>query len=114
MDWNAEVIKAAAGSPLGVLALMVMGLSGLALTFFRSADARTKLIVFVLLLAGVAAFAIAVMMQPREPRPEPAPSATAPLPLPSASSSVQPASCRARDNGLERWGKTEPITVDSG
>lgn len=55
------IIEQAAKSPLGLLALMVIALAGLGLVFFRSATERTRIMIFVLLLGGVAVFAIAAM-----------------------------------------------------
>ena len=96
-----EVIRAAASSPLGILALMVLVLSSLALAFFKDADPKIRLCVFVLLFAGAAAFAAAVLVQKPKPTPVPIP---VPVPTPK---------CRLKANGVEQWGKTENVTADS-
>ncbi|HWQ94087.1 MAG TPA: hypothetical protein VN418_01105 [Gammaproteobacteria bacterium] len=67
---NAEVIRAAASSSLGTLSLMCLILGIVALTFFRSAPVRAKVLVFALLLIGVAGFGYAVLNQ-RSPSPTP-------------------------------------------
>jgi len=60
---NAEVIKAAAASPLGMLALMCLIIGIIALAIFKNAPVRAKLIVFGLLLLGVGGFAYAILNQ---------------------------------------------------
>ena len=66
-----EIIKAAAQSPLGILALMVMVLSTIALAFFKDAPVWAKLLVFTLLLAGAAAFAFSIRTVARIVDPPP-------------------------------------------
>src|SRR6476660_3412569 len=56
-----EVIKQASQSKLGILALMILLLAGLALTFFRKESSKVKLAIFVLALLGVALYAKAMM-----------------------------------------------------
>lgn len=58
---NAEVIKAAASSTLGVLSLMCLILAVIALAFFKAAPVKVRAIVFALLFFGVAGFAYAVL-----------------------------------------------------
>jgi hypothetical protein len=58
-----EIIKQSATSTLGILALMIIGLAILALFFFRTASERTRIIIFVVLFIGVAAFGAAVVWQ---------------------------------------------------
>ena len=58
-----EIIKQAATSPLGILALMIIGLAILAFFFFRGASERTRLVIFVMLFFGVVAFGAVVMYQ---------------------------------------------------
>jgi hypothetical protein len=65
-----EIIKQAATSPLGILALMIIGLAILAFFFFRGASERTRLVIFVMLFFGVAAFGAVVMHQAAKPRLE--------------------------------------------
>ena len=60
---NAEVIRAAASSSLGTLSLMCLILGVIAMAFFRNAPVRAKIIVFVLLLIGVAGFGYAISNQ---------------------------------------------------
>ena len=55
-----EVIKAAAQSPLGILALLVVALSILAYVFFARAAVKIRVGIFVLLFAGVVGFAVAL------------------------------------------------------
>ena len=55
------IIEQAAKSPLGLIALMVMALAGMAFVFFKTASERTRVGIFLLLLAGVAAFSAAAM-----------------------------------------------------
>lgn len=56
-----DIIKAAAQSPLGILALLVVALSILAYVFFARASVKTRVGIFVLLFAGVLAFGVAVL-----------------------------------------------------
>ncbi len=58
---NAEIIKAAASSTLGVLSLMCLILAVLALGFFKGAPVKVRAGVFALLFFGVAGFAYAVL-----------------------------------------------------
>jgi hypothetical protein len=55
------IIEQAAKSALGLLALMVIALAGMAFVFFKSASEKTRIGIFVLLLAGVATFAVAAL-----------------------------------------------------
>ena len=87
---NAEIIKAAAASPLGILSLMCLIVAVVALAFFRKAPMNVRLGVFALLLLGVAGFAYALLAgksAPQAPTAASAPLAAAPSapPLPSAS-----------------------------
>lgn len=61
--FNAEVIKAAAASQLGVLSLMSLILGAIALTFFQKAETPVRIIVFMLLFGGVTGFGYAMMNQ---------------------------------------------------
>lgn len=60
---NADVIKAAASSPLGTLSLMCLILGVVALAFFKQSPVRAKLVVFGFLVAGVAGFGYAILNQ---------------------------------------------------
>jgi hypothetical protein len=53
----AEIIRAAAQSPLGILALMLMSLYTITLTFFKKASESIKFIIWLCLFAGVVMFA---------------------------------------------------------
>jgi hypothetical protein len=72
---NPEVIKAAASSPLGILSLMCLIIGIVSLGLFRKAPVWAKLIVFVLLLAGVFGFGASVVHQ-QNPQPEGPPEAS--------------------------------------
>lgn len=56
-----DIIKAAAQSQLGILALLVVALSILAYVFFARASVKTRVGIFVLLFAGVIGFGAAVL-----------------------------------------------------
>jgi hypothetical protein len=58
-----EIIKQAATSTLGILALMIIGLAILAFFFFRGASEIARVIIFVMLFFGVVAFGAVVMQQ---------------------------------------------------
>ena len=58
-----EVIKVAAQSKLGILALLVIALSILAYVFFAKASAKIRVGIFVLLFAGVVGFGAAVVRE---------------------------------------------------
>ena len=66
--FNAEVIKAAAASQLGVLSLMSLILGAIALTFFQKAETPVRIVVFMLLFGGVAGFGYAMMNQNQNPK----------------------------------------------
>jgi len=80
---DAEVIKAAATSPLGILALLILVLSGLATAFFKTAPIRVKVLIFVLMLGAAVTFGAVVLRQPaaeaaqrdKDVTPEPRPPA---------------------------------------
>jgi predicted RND superfamily exporter protein len=59
---NADVIKAAASSTLGILSLMCLILV-IALTWFRDSPTWAKLSVFVLLFGGILGFGSAALRQ---------------------------------------------------
>jgi len=61
--FNAEVIKAAATSPLGTLSLMCLILGAIALAFFKKSQVRVQILVFTLLFVGVAGFGYSLMNQ---------------------------------------------------
>ena len=56
-----DIIKAAAQSQLGILALLVVALSILAYVFFAKAAVKVRVGIFVLLFAGVIGFGVAVL-----------------------------------------------------
>lgn len=55
-----EIIGAAAKSPLGLFALMILVLAFLGFFFFREAAERTRIAMFVLMFVGVASFGVAI------------------------------------------------------
>jgi hypothetical protein len=55
-----EIISAAAKSPLGLFALMILALAVLGFFFFRQASERTRVVIFVLMFVSVVAFGIAI------------------------------------------------------
>lgn len=57
-----DIIKAAAQSHLGILALLVVAISLLAYVFFAKASEKSRLGVFVLLFFGVVGFGVAMFM----------------------------------------------------
>jgi hypothetical protein len=59
-----EIITKAAESHLGILALMIIGLAILAFFFFRGADVKVQVVIFVMLFFGVVAFGVAVLKVP--------------------------------------------------
>jgi hypothetical protein len=58
-----EIIAAASKSPLGIFALMISALSGIALVFFRHASEKIRLVVFALLFLGVAGYGFVVSVE---------------------------------------------------
>lgn len=72
-----EIIKQAATSPLGILALMTIGLAILAFFFFRGAPLKARVVIFVMLFFGVVAFgAVVVRTAILPPPPPPSPTHT--------------------------------------
>ncbi|MBB3181955.1 hypothetical protein [Variovorax sp. Sphag1AA] len=79
-----DIIKAAAQSRLGILALLVVALSILAYVFFAKATVKVRVGIFVLLFAGVLGFGVAVLRESDSKPPSMAPtSAPAPAPAPT-------------------------------
>jgi hypothetical protein len=78
---DASVISAAAGSTLGILALLILVLSGLATAFFRKAPTRVRVGIFLLMFFAAALFGVAALMQqnPKKPPATP-PASTGPPP----------------------------------
>jgi hypothetical protein len=72
---NAEVIKAAASSPLGVLSLMLLILGVLALAFFQKESVKAKLIIFATLTTGALFFGY-LSLSSKLPDPHPTPEAS--------------------------------------
>jgi len=62
-----EILKQAAQSQLGTLALMTIILGIIGYIFFRKAGEKARLFVFVILFAGVAAFAVSISRVPTLP-----------------------------------------------
>ncbi|MEM9283392.1 MAG: hypothetical protein AAGA96_16335 [Verrucomicrobiota bacterium] len=57
------IIKAAAASSLGILALMILVLSILGFYFFRKSSDSVKLVVFLTFFVGVVAFGVSIKME---------------------------------------------------
>ena len=72
-----DIIKAAAQSQLGIMALLVVALSILAYVFFAKAAVKIRVGIFVLLFAGVIGFGVA-MFRASDPNLPPPSSAGAP------------------------------------
>jgi hypothetical protein len=72
-----DIIRAAAQSQLGILALLVVALSILAYVFFARASVKIRVGIFVLLFAGVIGFGVAVL-RASDPQPPPGPTESAP------------------------------------
>jgi hypothetical protein len=97
-----NVITAAAKSPLGILALIVLALSGIATAYFRESPVKVRVSMFVLMLLAAGLFAATVLKQPPGPAPTPpvqpsqaggnAPAATTSAPEPPPSAPTTPAS----------------------
>lgn len=69
-----KIIEAAAKSPLGIFALMILAMSVLGAMFFRDASEPTRAGIFILMLVGVAAFGFAtVRSTPGTPKQQAAP-----------------------------------------
>lgn len=60
MEYWSEIIAEASKSPLGIFALMILVVSGLAVTYFRKAQLRVRVSIFILIFAGVVAYAISL------------------------------------------------------
>jgi hypothetical protein len=76
-----DIIKAAAVSPLGIFALMIICLSVLGFAFFNKADQYVKLVIFLCLFGGVVAFGISIANESNKggtssPTPTPVPTQT--------------------------------------
>jgi len=61
MEYWPDIIGEAAKSPLGILALMVLVVSGLAAIYFRNAHVGVRVSIFVLIFAGVVAFGFKII-----------------------------------------------------
>jgi hypothetical protein len=55
------IIEKAATSPLGIAALIILLLSGLAYVFFRSAHEKVRIIIFLAMLSGLLVFSLIVI-----------------------------------------------------
>ncbi|WIT10271.1 hypothetical protein PFX98_15255 [Paucibacter sediminis] len=75
-----DIIKAAAQSQLGILALLVVALSILAYVFFAKAAVKIRVGIFVLLFAGVFGFGVA-MFHASDANPSKLPGVGAPAPV---------------------------------
>ncbi|KHL24358.1 hypothetical protein PK98_09745 [Croceibacterium mercuriale] len=75
MPWD-KIIGAAASSALGVISLVILIAGGVAVLLFRNAGERTRLLVFGMLVFGLAGVVAAVLLQ-RETTVVPVPDDTA-------------------------------------
>jgi hypothetical protein len=64
-----EVIREASQSPLGIFALMIIAISLIGFFFFRTAEQKTRLWIFLILFGGVVAFGLATSRLSFEGRP---------------------------------------------
>lgn len=83
LEHVAEIIKAAAASGLGIIALMVIALSALAFLFFKGAGAKVRVPIFLVLFCGFAAFGAAYMIEAgksNDSHPTPTPTPATPTP----------------------------------
>jgi hypothetical protein len=95
-----KVITAAASSPLGILALLILAIAGIATAYFREAPVNVRVWMFVLMLGGVGLFAASVIKQPTPAAP---PLTPAPAPLQQGSpraATPQPAQASATSTPL--------------
>jgi len=83
-----EIIAAAAKSPLGIFALMIISLAILGFFFFREASERTRIAIFVMLFVGVAVFGLSIVRTTGE-AVAPVAETPAPTPTPPADESVK-------------------------
>jgi hypothetical protein len=56
-----DIIKSASGSPLGILALLIIGLAGLAYVFFKDAKEKLRTGIFIMLFVGVVLYGWAIV-----------------------------------------------------
>ena len=113
---NAEIIKAAAASPLGILSLMCLIVAVVALAFFRKAPMNVRLGVFALLLLGVAGFAYALLAGRSAPSPQAPTAASAPpaVTVPTAVPSAPPPPSASGDCFAERLAGLRSKTLEEG
>jgi hypothetical protein len=70
------IIQEAAKSPLGIAALVILLLSGLAYVFFRNAHEKVRIVIFLSMLSGLLVFSLIVIylylvQTPPPPKPLP-------------------------------------------
>jgi hypothetical protein len=88
-DW-AEIIKLAASSPLGILALSILILFALALKFFAKDEPWIRVFIFILLFVGVVGLAIVVLPKVAEhPTQNLSPTPEVAIPSPSINATVR-------------------------
>lgn len=92
-----DIIKAAAQSELGIIALMVIAASVIAIWFFRKAGVKVQVVVLLVLLAGFVAFVAAYVFEAKEAiklndvqQNEASPTSSPPLTTISRPSSTEP------------------------
>ena len=64
-----SIIEQSAKSPLGIFALMIVLIAGLAYRFFRNRRLNVQLLIFILLFAGVCAYGYALLREQAFRRP---------------------------------------------
>ena len=71
------IIKESSKSPLGILSLMIIGLSVLAYFFFKDSPVSVRIGIYVMLFAGVAMFSVPVLRRyrsdPKKQKPKQTP-----------------------------------------
>jgi hypothetical protein len=101
-----DIIRAAATSPLGIFALMIICLSVLGFVFFNKANQYVQLGVFLCLFGGVVAFGISINKEATTPNtssssPTPTPATPTPSPLKTATPTYPTTTTRADINAMK-------------
>jgi hypothetical protein len=106
------IIREAAASPLGVIALVVIVLAVIAFAFFRGSADNVRLVVFLSLLLGAGLLVVAVIRV----RAEVALPPVAPNPSPSGGAIPKPSPTSSRPSVLVvagRWEESPPFAIDA-
>ncbi len=70
LDNAPSVIEAAAQSPLGILALLILTVGVIAYLFFQKSSDRVKVVIFSMIFVGMAGFGLVILVQ-AAPTPSP-------------------------------------------